>query len=322
MRLVYDENTKTVKNAPGVDTRVPGFGTTNTIEYLDTDNLIKYFAPVVDSLVSWGYERGVTVRAAPYDFRYGPESQSGYFAKLKKLVEDTYTANGNKKISLMSHSLGCPYTLVFLNKQTKDWKDKYIFQWITLSGVWGGTAEQVSLFSSGNTLGIPHFLVSPLTVRGEQRTATSNLFLLPSRELWPADEVLAKTPQRSYTVNDFDDFFQDMGFPLGIKLRKLVENIAYPLTAHAPNVTVHCLYGTGVDTAANFEFGEGEFPDTQPHVVYGDGDGTVNRRSLEACSKWKQRQLNDVILKQYPSVNHNGVLSDENVLSYIKTLLI
>ena len=164
--------------------------------------------------------------------------------------------------------------------------------------------------------------MNPLTVRGEQRTATSNLFLLPSRELWSADEVLAKTSQRSYTVNDFDDFFQDMGFPLGIKLRKLVENITYPLTAHAPNVTVHCLYGTGVDTAANFEFGEGEFPDTEPHVVYGDGDGTVNRRSLEACSKWKQRQLNDVILKQYPSVNHNGVLSDENVLSYVKTLLI
>jgi len=62
------------------------------------------------------------------------ESQSGYFAKLKKLVEDTYSANGNKKITLISHSLGCPYTLVFLNKQTKDWKDMYIFQWITLSG--------------------------------------------------------------------------------------------------------------------------------------------------------------------------------------------
>ena len=71
-RLEYDEDTKTVKNAPGVETRVPGFGNTNTIEYLDTDNLIKYFAPVVDRLVSWGYERGVTVRAAPYDFRYGP----------------------------------------------------------------------------------------------------------------------------------------------------------------------------------------------------------------------------------------------------------
>ena len=57
-----------------------------------------------------------------------------YFTKLKNLVEETYSANGNKKITLMSHSLGCPYTLVFLNKQTQDWKDKYILQWITLNG--------------------------------------------------------------------------------------------------------------------------------------------------------------------------------------------
>lgn len=63
-----------------------------------------------------------------------PESQSEYFSKLRTLIEDTYSANGNKKITLMSHSLGCPYTLVFLNKQTQDWKDRYILQWITLSG--------------------------------------------------------------------------------------------------------------------------------------------------------------------------------------------
>lgn len=71
-RLVYDESTKTMKNSPGVETRVPGFGNTDTIEHLDTDKLIPYFAPMVDALVSWGYERGVTVRGAPYDFRYGP----------------------------------------------------------------------------------------------------------------------------------------------------------------------------------------------------------------------------------------------------------
>lgn len=72
IRLVYDESTMTMKNAPGVETRVPGFGETSTIEYLDTTGLIKYFAPMVETLVSWGYQRGETVRAAPYDFRYGP----------------------------------------------------------------------------------------------------------------------------------------------------------------------------------------------------------------------------------------------------------
>ena len=132
---------------------------------------------------------------------------------------------------------------------------------------------------------------------------------------------MVKTPERTYTVNDYDVFFKDIGFPLGIKLRKLVENLTYPLTEHSPHVTVHCLHGSGVDTAARFIFNEGEFPDTQPSISYGDGDGTVNKRSLEACSKWSQRQPYNVTLKRYPNVNHNGVLSDENVHSYIKTLL-
>lgn len=72
VRLAYNETSNTVTNAPGVETRVPGFGNTDTIDYLDTDNIVSYFSPMTDTLVSWGYERGVTVRAAPYDFRYGP----------------------------------------------------------------------------------------------------------------------------------------------------------------------------------------------------------------------------------------------------------
>ena len=150
---------------------------------------------------------------------------------------------------------------------------------------------------------------------------TSNIYLLPSRELWSADEVLAKTPERGYTVDDYDEFFKDIGFPLGTTLQELVGNPTHPLIEHAPNVTVHCLYGTGVNTPESFTFGEGEFPDTQPQMAYGDGDGTVNTRSLQACSRWDQRQPYDVTLKQYPSVNHNGVLSDERMHNHIKTLL-
>ena len=76
-----------MSNAPGVETRIPGFGVTDTIEYLDTDHLIKYFAPVVDALVSWGYERGVSVRAAPYDFRYAPGEWRGNSKGNGKLKE-------------------------------------------------------------------------------------------------------------------------------------------------------------------------------------------------------------------------------------------
>lgn len=158
-------------------------------------------------------------------------------------------------------------------------------------------------------------------MREQQRTSASNAMLMPSPELWSPDEVLVKTARCTYIVKDYKYFFKDIGFPLGIKLRKMFENLIYPLTTHAPNVRLHCLYGTGVHTPASFMFEIGEFPDHQPEVIYGDGDGTVNRRSLEACGTFIQQQDQSVSLKEYHSVNHMGILSDKNARNDIKNLL-
>lgn len=56
-------------------------------------------------------------------------------------------------------------------------------------------------------------------------------------------------------------------------------------------VTAHCLYGTRVPTIEKYHFKNGEFPDKQPTVTYGDGDGIVNKRSLEACNKWSGKKI-------------------------------
>ena len=74
-RLEYDEKTDRAKNAKGVTTRVPDFGNTTAIEWLDPylHGPASYFYPFVDSLCRLlGYERGKSLRAAPYDFRYDP----------------------------------------------------------------------------------------------------------------------------------------------------------------------------------------------------------------------------------------------------------
>ena len=64
-----------MENTPGVLVRVPDFGNTSSIEYLDPSlsHPGQYFAPFVQSLVDkFGYDRRMNIRAAPYDFRYGP----------------------------------------------------------------------------------------------------------------------------------------------------------------------------------------------------------------------------------------------------------
>lgn len=144
--------------------------------------------------------------------------------------------------------------------------------------------------------------------------------MLPSDELWSADEVLVKTSVRSYTVKDYDAFFKDINFPEGSFVRRNVQGLISPLSRNSPNVTLYCLYGSGVDTPEMYSYGSGDFPDKTPSVTNGDGDGTVNARSLKACIYF--RQVPPITTKEYPGRNHNGVLSDESVQNYIKSILL
>lgn len=70
-RLYYDEDW--YHNAEGVQIRVPGFGGTETIEYLDHELSISYFHNFVEYFVKEeGYTRGKDINGAPYDWRLAP----------------------------------------------------------------------------------------------------------------------------------------------------------------------------------------------------------------------------------------------------------
>lgn len=75
-RLEFDNTTKQYHEIPGVEIKAPGFGDTDTVEYLDPSLKIdttNYFHNMVDYLVTHlGYVRSKTIRAAPYDWRFGP----------------------------------------------------------------------------------------------------------------------------------------------------------------------------------------------------------------------------------------------------------
>ena len=91
--LEYDPDTHTTSNIPGVETRIPGFGnTTSTVEWIDKSmrGFSVYFALIVSKLVTQGYEGGVNIHGAPYDFRRAANEQKEYFDNLKALIEETY----------------------------------------------------------------------------------------------------------------------------------------------------------------------------------------------------------------------------------------
>ena len=75
-RLQYNSTTKQYSSAPGVETRIPGFGHTFSIEYLDPNtkwfSTTNYFHNMVQHFVDKGYMRGKNIVGAPYDWRYSP----------------------------------------------------------------------------------------------------------------------------------------------------------------------------------------------------------------------------------------------------------
>ncbi len=84
-----------------------------------------------------------------------------------------------------------------------------------------------------------------------------------------------------------------------------------------PNVTLHCIYGGQVNTPLTFIYGPGQFPDTDPRVVYGDGDGTVNINSLKSCEQWKTKQTYPVYSRQVLHVEHVSMAKNQEVINMV-----
>lgn len=73
-RLIYNTTTNRTSNMPGVLTKVPNFGNTSSIEWLDKSKAKEgqYFIDIVDALIKVGYRRGKNLVGAPYDWRRAP----------------------------------------------------------------------------------------------------------------------------------------------------------------------------------------------------------------------------------------------------------
>ncbi|KAJ8958567.1 hypothetical protein NQ317_016374 [Molorchus minor] len=298
IKLVYNNVTRRTNNSP-----VPGFGNSDTVEWLDPSHASTgaYFKDISNSLLSLGLVKNISIRGAPYDFR----KDQVYFVQLKQLVEDTYNENKQTSVILLAHSMGGPMSLYFLNQQKPILGKTNILK---VYGVWGGSVKAIKA-----TTWVLMFCEKVLW-RQEQITCPSLAWLLPSRLFWKPDEVLVQTEKKNYTINDLQEFFKYI-FPRWLGNERIQSHISLILNHLELKFIVYMVLMS--KTIENLVPGV----DGYPTLLYGDGDGTVNRRSLEGCKYWQKAQKQKVYIKELQQVDHLQILSNKTTISYITNLL-
>ena len=246
--------------------------------------------------------------------------KQNYYADLKNLIEKTYANGGNKSVVLVAHSMGAPISLYFLTKYvTQSWKDTYLKAYVTISGAWRGAASAAKAFVSGSNENIVIDL--PIWGRASQRTYPSTALLLPyPSDTWPKDEVLFVTPQRNYSAWDYKALFDDINYPRGYDMFLEVKDLTNGMIP--PNVSTYCFFGTEYPTPTQFIYTKGEFPDTEPIQINGNGDGTVNINSLTACKRWVgQMSPYNVTVVGFPDVEHVSAVMNILVLQHVNDVV-
>lgn len=64
--------------------------------------------------------------------------------------------------------------------------------------------------------------------------------------------------------------------------------------------------------------------DTHPTIIKENGDGTVNKRSLVACERWKnapEQKNHKVYQREFSKIDHSGMLSSSATINYILSKL-
>ena len=244
--------------------------------------------------------------------------ENGYYVNLKELIQTMYEGNGNTKVTIVIHSMGGPVSLYFLTRiVNQEWKDMYVHSYVTLAGAWsGGNAILQYLLSGPGNDSIPlQRIVGSLELRSLYRTFPSFYLLLARPSVWN-DTVLVSTPTRNYTANDLQELFTDAGYPQGY-----TQFSEIPMEYPAPNVSTYCFYGLGVDTPMSLIYeSQACFPDSQPKIIYGDGDKEVNKQSSEVCLRWANSgyQFNRTV---FPNVTHHEIYTNTAVLRAIANIV-
>ncbi|OEL31749.1 Lecithin-cholesterol acyltransferase-like 1 [Dichanthelium oligosanthes] len=323
MSLVYDPAVNDYRNLPGVETRVPNFGSTRAFSHKNPVKPEWCLGKLRVALEKLGYRDGDTMFGAPYDIRYAPpvpgqtsEVYSRYFKEFMALIEIA-SKKKQKKVVIFGHSFGGMVAFEFVRNTPLAWRQRYIKHLVlvapTLSN---GFMEPVKNFAAGtDILFVP--TTTPLSTRSMWRSFESAIVNFPSPALF-GHKPLVITKQRNYSAYDMEHFLTAVGFSEGIEpFRKRA--IPKMMNFKAPMVPMTYINGVGNKTPLQLVFWENDF-DASPEAVYGDGDGKINLNSVLAFDKemcQQPGQKNQFKSIKIDKAQHSTIVTDDFALQRV-----
>jgi len=313
--LEYSPRTRSTHSPEGVEVRVRAPGDLSTVDYLEYPAL-PYFTYLTSALTRLGYVRNRNLRAAPYDFRKAPNELGPYFASLRALMEEM-TVSTRGPLVVVVHSNGAPLLNYFLSTVGAAWRRRHVGGAVALAGAWGGAVKTLKVYAAGDNLN--YRILNPAYIRAVERSFPSLSFLLPDPQLW-GDATMVEYAGNNFTMRDIDAFFRLMNLSDAVAMHEDTSKI-FSKSGNAPKVPLHCLYGVGVETVEGLRYASEAYFPSQPILVNGDGDGTVNRRSAELCHRYAHMQAEPVTSLPIEGTEHNGILSNPIALQYVVDLV-
>ena len=330
MSSVWNATSRRIENLPGIESRVPEFGSTYAIDTLDPWYIVKYPSEVFHDLIKkfekLGYEDGVDMLGAPYDWRYfsydtnpfQKAKDNNWFEKAKELIEKTHKETG-KKVVIISHSMGGLMTFKLLDYVGEAFAKEHLEMWICMSAPFLGAVKAVAAAFPGDNLGLP---LHEDLVRKLARTIETIPFLFPQHDdAYPDGVMMIKSTGKVYQTSQYAEML-DLVHDADMKdhfTTVLNGGIVKLLETHGNSfphgVPVHCAYTSGVETANRVVMETEDF-DGKFTLEYGDGDGTVNLVSLESC-----RAMGAADVAYLGKHDHTGILDDKVSYDYLKKFI-
>eukprot|EP00123_Amoebidium_parasiticum_P016239 comp23349_c0_seq1/m.38544 comp23349_c0_seq1/g.38544 ORF comp23349_c0_seq1/g.38544 comp23349_c0_seq1/m.38544 type:complete len:510 (-) comp23349_c0_seq1:382-1911(-) len=365
----WDNTTKRPHSNPDVEIRAREWGSVSGISnlYEVHDNWGLRMSAVFQGLSralthTYGYVDKKSLRGAPYDFRMvaDQESLQGQYAQLKSLIEDHYAYSGQCKdkgprpVRFVTHSLGGPYMLHFLNHYVdQPWKDKHIDTFFSIGAPWAGSFTALRAIVSGESEGLPGH---DSEFVGVEQLMGGMLWSIPAHRL-EGNRKFMQVGGKEYSVSpaDLTELFTKVSPRQGVA-EVLTGFVQQTLQADIkpPGTRLVCMHGTGLVTEDYGVYGDitqdpikhreqvvnasGTVLLTPPHPQLQmplqtnakestdelQGDAVVSLRSLALCNTWSvaANQGHAITYHTFQGGEHKKMVSDDDFVNFLLPKLI